>query len=238
MSKKILVVDDDPELRKLLQTYLGRAGYDVLLLPDPQNLLPTLERFAPQLVVLDVMMPGEDGLAALRRLRAAGDSTPVVMLTARDETVDRIVGLEMGADDYLGKPFEPRELLARIEAVLRRPPLQRFEGSAKPFAFGPFVCDLERRELLRDGRPVDLTTHEFELLATFIRHANKPLKRDRLLALTSPESTEAFDRAIDVRVHRLRRAIEDDPSKPRYIQTVWGLGYVFVPDGAAPPGAA
>ena len=234
--RRLLVVDDDAELRALLSTYLSRHGYDVLLLPDTGQLDAYLDRYNPHLVILDLMMPGEDGLAACRRLRGRGDLTPIVMLTARDETVDRIVGLEMGADDYLGKPFEPRELLARVEAVLRRHAASSFEGAAKPFVFGPFECDFSARQLSRNGAPVPLTGGEFALLSALIRNAHRPLKRERLLELTRGPAEmprDHLDRAIDMQVYRLRRAIEDDPAHPRHIRTIWGVGYVFVPNADA-----
>jgi two-component system phosphate regulon response regulator OmpR len=235
-KRRILVVDDDADLRQLLSSYLTRHGFDVLLLPDTVQLDTFLERYSPHLVILDLMMPGEDGLAACRRLRTGnakngGESVPIIMLTARDEPVDRIVGLEMGADDYLGKPFEARELLARIEAVLRRHPSIQFEGASKPFNFGPFTCDFDARELRRDGQLINLTGGEFGLLSVLIRNANRPLKRERLLELTRGGDTESLDRAIDMQIYRLRRSIEEDPSHPRYIRTIWGLGYVFVPTG-------
>jgi two-component system phosphate regulon response regulator OmpR len=235
--RRLLVVDDDAELRQLLSTYLTRHGFDVLLLPNTAQLDQFIDRYSPHLIVLDLMMPGEDGLSACRRLRGRGESLPIIMLTARDETVDRIVGLEMGADDYVGKPFEPRELLARVEAVLRRNPSTPFDGVARPFVFGPFECDFEARELRRDGQLVALTGGEFALLTVLIRHANRPLKRERLLELTRGGETDGLDRAVDMQVYRLRRTIEDDPSRPRYIRTIWGVGYVFVPhqeSGAAP----
>ena len=230
--KKILLVDDDPELRQLLATYLGRNGFDTLLLPDTRQLDAYLERFAPHLVVLDLMLPGEDGLAACRRLRARGETLPIIMLTARDETVDRVIGLEMGADDYVGKPFDPRELVARIEAVLRR----GAKTAAAPdpvggaVSFGDWCLDRATRQLSRGGESVALTSGEFALLNALVANANRPMKRERLLELTRGEDSESFDRAIDVQMHRLRRLIEADPSHPRYLQTVWGVGYVFVPD--------
>ena len=231
--KKILLVDDDPELRQLLATYLGRHGLDVLLLPDTRQLDAYLERYQPHLVVLDLMMPGEDGLAACRRLRGRGETTPIIMLTARDEPVDRIVGLEMGADDYVGKPFDPRELVARIEAVLRR----GAQPGAAPvvqggvYRFGDWAFDRATRQLDRNGEAVTLTSGEFALLNALINNASRPMKRERLLELTRGDDSESFDRAIDVQIHRLRRLIEADPAQPRYLQTVWGVGYVFVPDG-------
>ena len=232
--KKILLVDDDPELRQLLATYLGRHGFDTLLLPDTRQLDAYIERFQPHLLVLDLMMPGEDGLAACRRLRARGEVLPIIMLTARDEPVDRVVGLEMGADDYVGKPFDPRELVARIEAVLRR----GVRSSAAPdpaggvYRFGEWALDRGTRQLMRGAEAVTLTSGEFALLNALIANANRPMKRERLLELTRGDGSESFDRAIDVQMHRLRRLIEGDPAHPRYLQTVWGVGYVFVPDVA------
>ena len=231
--KKILLVDDDPELRQLLATYLGRHGLDVLLLPDTRQLDAYLERYQPHLVVLDLMMPGEDGLAACRRLRGRGETVPVIMLTSRDEPVDRVVGLEMGADDYVGKPFDPRELVARIEAVLRR----GAQPAAAPvvhggvYRFGDWAFDRATRQLERNGEAVALTSGEFALLNALVNNAGRPMKRERLLELTRGDDSESFDRAIDVQIHRLRRLIEADPAQPRYLQTVWGVGYVFVPDG-------
>ena len=236
--KKILLVDDDPELRQLLATYLGRHGFDTLLLPDTRQLDAYLERFSPHLVVLDLMLPGEDGLAACRRLRGRGETLPIIMLTARDETVDRIIGLEMGADDYIGKPFDPRELVARIEAVLRR----GTASSAAPdsnggvFCFGDWCLDRASRQLSREGDVVTLTSGEYALLNALVSNANRPMKRERLLELTRGDESESFDRAIDVQMHRLRRLLESDPTHPRYLQTVWGVGYVFVPDGIPNPG--
>jgi two-component system phosphate regulon response regulator OmpR len=233
--RKILLVDDDAELRRLLATYLGRHGFDTLLLPDTRQLDAFLERYQPQLLVLDLMLPGEDGLAACRRLRARGETRPVIMLTARDEPVDRVIGLEMGADDYLGKPFDPRELVARIEAVLRRgtrpPAAPDPEGGVT--RFGGWLFDRGTRQLSKDGQVVPLTSGEFALLNALVANASQPMKRERLLELTRGEMTEAFDRAIDVQIHRLRRLIEVDPARPRYLQTVWGIGYVFVPDSAS-----
>ncbi len=232
MMKKILLIDDDPELRSLLATYLGRHGFDTLLLPDTRQLDAFLERFQPRLLILDLMLPGEDGLAACRRLRARGELVPVIMLTARDEPVDRVLGLEMGADDYLGKPFDPRELVARIDAVLRRGarPAAAPNPDGGRVRFGEWLFDRGSRQLSRKETVVALTSGEFALLDALVANANRPMKRERLLELTRGENSESFDRAIDVQIHRLRRLIESDPTHPRYLQTVWGIGYVFVPD--------
>ncbi|RZJ58387.1 MAG: response regulator [Acidovorax sp.] len=230
---KILVADDEPDLRALLQRYLGDQG------AGPLNVLLARERF--DVLVLDVMMPGEDGLAICRRLRAQGETIPILMLTARGDPVDRIVGLEMGADDYLPKPFNPRELLARIQAMVRR---QRLLGAhAGPrqaggqIVFDAFTLWLDERRLTREGADVPLTTGEFALLQALARQPHRPLGRDRLIALAYGPDHEATDRSIDVQVMRLRKLIEADPAQPRHIRTVWGVGYVFVPDGAAPQGA-
>ena len=230
--RKILLVDDDPELRQLLATYFGRHGFDTLLLPDTTQLDAFIDRYQPQLIILDLMMPGEDGLAACRRLRARGETRPIIMLTARDEPVDRVIGLEMGADDYVGKPFDPRELVARIEAVLRRgaPSAAVPVVQGGPFCFGEWRFDRAARQLSRDGQEVTLTSGEFALLNALVSNPGRPMKRERLLELTRGDDSESFDQAIDVQIHRLRRLIEDDPAKPRYLQTVWGVGYVFVPD--------
>ena len=227
---KLLVVDDDPALRQLLADYLNKHGYDTLLAPDARDLAARIARFSPDLVVLDRMMPGGDGAEACRALRAQGEDIPVILLTARDETVDRIIGLEAGADDYLGKPFDPRELLARIEAVLRRKSGASALTKDAPVHFGNFVFDPVTRQLMRDSEVVKLTGGEINLLEALVRNAGKPLSRERLLTLArDDESGERNDRAIDIAVLRLRRVIEDDPKQPRWIQTVWGTGYRFSP---------
>lgn len=227
---KVLVVDDDPALRQLLADYLNRHGYDTLLAPDASDLNDRIVRYAPDLLVLDRMLPGGDGADACRRLREQGEDIPVVLLTARDEAVDRIIGLEAGADDYLGKPFDPRELLARIEAVLRRKRGPSALTRDNPVTFGPFVFDPAQRQLLRDGQTVRLTGGEINLLEALVKNPGKPLSRERLLALARDDDAgERNDRAIDIAILRLRRAIEVDPKQPRWIQTVWGIGYRFSP---------
>jgi DNA-binding response OmpR family regulator len=243
-APKILVVDDDVRLRDLLTRYLAEQGFQVAALPDTRQLDRKLQRDPPHLLVLDLMLPGEDGLAVCRRLRAAGETVPIIMLTAKGEDVDRIVGLEMGADDYLPKPFNPRELVARIQAVLRRhreraaPGAPTTEGRV---AFGGHVLDLAARTLARSGTTTTLTTGEFALIRVFARHPRQPLAREKLMLLARGRDHEVFDRAIDVQVSRLRKLVEPDPANPRYIQTVRGFGYVYVPDdgaAAADAGAA
>jgi two-component system phosphate regulon response regulator OmpR len=183
------------------------------------------------------MMPGEDGLSVCRRLRASKDKTPIIMLTAKGEDVDRIVGLEVGADDYLAKPFNPRELLARIHAVLRRRPVTEVPGAPSSeqdvVRFGSFSFDLGLRSLQKNGQDLPLTTGEFAMLKTLVRHPRQPLSRERLAQLARGREFEPFDRSLDVQISRLRKLIESDVSAPRYIQTVWGVGYVFVPDGSS-----
>ena len=232
---KIMVVDDDVRLRDLLRRYLTEQGFNVFTAENAtaMNKLWLRERY--DLLVLDLMLPGEDGLSICRRLRGAGDQTPIIMLTAKGEDVDRIVGLEMGADDYLPKPFNPRELVARIGAVLRRKQPDEIPGAPsetpQTFEFGQFVLDLGTRTLKKNGETVPLTTGEFSVLKVFARHARQPLSREKLMELARGREYEVFDRSLDVQISRLRKLIEPDPSSPLYIQTVWGLGYVFIPEG-------
>lgn len=235
MTTQILVVDDDQELRDLLREYLTRQGMAVSVLHDGATLERRLERERPDLIVLDLMMPGVDGLSALRALRASGDDIPVIMLTARADDVDRIVGLEIGADDYLGKPFNPRELLARIQAVLRRrhSVISAAPEQREPFSFGHFTLDFQTRVLRSNGVPVALSDSEFALLKIFASNPLRTLPRERLLEQLHGPEYDGTDRGIDVQVWRLRRVLENDPSNPRFIQTVRGRGYVFVPEGAA-----
>jgi two-component system phosphate regulon response regulator OmpR len=240
LSNKILVVDDDQRLRDLLRRYLTEQGFNVFLADSAtaMNKLWTRERF--DLLVLDLMLPGEDGLAICRKLRGSGDTTPIIMLTARGDEVDRIIGLELGADDYLPKPFNPRELVARIHAVLRRRSAPEAPGApaadVENFVFGPYDLNLQTRTLTRDGQSKSLTTGEFAVMKAFARHPRQPLSREKLMELARGREYEVFDRSLDVQISRLRKLIEADPSSPRYIQTVWGLGYVFIPDG--PPATA
>jgi len=235
---RLLVVDDDLRLRDLLGKYLAEQGFTVELVHDGAEMDKKLERNRYDLIVLDLMLPGEDGLSICRRLRGNGERIPIIMLTAKGDEIDRIVGLEMGADDYLPKPFNPRELLARIHAIMRRqaPALpgapETQQGSV---TFGPFLLDLATRGFSKQGNALALTTGEFALLKILVTHARQPLSRDKLMALARGREHEAFDRSIDVQISRLRKLIEDDPAKPRYIQTVWGFGYVFVPDGVPAP---
>jgi two-component system phosphate regulon response regulator OmpR len=195
-----------------------------------------LAREVFNLVVLDLMLPGEDGLTACRRLRTANNQIPIIMLTAKGDELSRIKGLELGADDYLAKPFNPDELMARVKAVLRRQstPVPGAPGSEdESVTFGDYVLSLATRELKRGDEVHMLTTGEFAVLKALVMNARQPLTRDKLMNLARGREWDALERSIDVQISRLRRMIEPDPSKPRYIQTVWGVGYVFVPDGAA-----
>ena len=232
----LLVVDDDARLRDLLTRYLGEQGFDVKSVADGKQMDKLRSREHFHLIVLDLMMPGEDGLTICRRLRGTGDLTPIIMLTAKGDEVDRIVGLEMGADDYLPKPFNPRELLARIHAVLRRQgnkPPGAPEEETQTIRFGNIEVDFAARALRRGDELLPLTTGEFAVLKVLLQHPGQPLSRDKLMTLARGREQGPFDRAIDVQVSRLRKLIEIDPAQPRYLQTVWGFGYVFVPDGTA-----
>jgi len=231
------MVDDDLRMRELLQRYLTEQGFTIKTVSDSAEMDAVLALEHMDLLVLDLMLPGEDGLAICRRLRSAGNTMPIIMLTARGDEVDRIIGLEMGADDYLPKPFNPRELLARINAIMRRQsrtPPSAPALSSETIAFGEFVFDPSTRSLSRDGVAITITSGEYALLKVFIDHPRQPLSRDRLMQLARGRELDVFDRSIDVQVSRLRRLIEADPSHPRYLQTMWGFGYVFIPDGEAP----
>ncbi|MBQ8828700.1 MAG: two-component system response regulator OmpR [Burkholderiaceae bacterium] len=237
-TPKIFVVDDDQRLRDLLRRFLTEHGFNVTVADGAESMARYWLRENYDALILDVMMPGEDGFSILRRLRAVNDTTPVIMLTAKGEDVDRILGLEIGADDYLPKPFNPRELLARLHAILRRRPAKETPGApsteGEVVKFGEFSLDLGTRTLKKGEEEIPLTTGEFAVLKTFARHPRIPLSRDKLMEMARGREYEAFDRSLDVQVSRLRKMIEQDPAKPRYLQTVWGLGYVFIPDGKEP----
>ena len=231
-TARILVVDDDPGLRDLLQRYLEEQGYEVTAVRDGVAMDTALSKEAFDLLILDLMLPGEDGLSLLRRL-VTRHALPVIIVSARGEDIDRIVGLEVGADDYIAKPFNPRELLARVRAVLRRGSslVDEDETPGDVHRFGPYEMQLASQRLLRAGEEVPLTTGEFTLLRVLVEHPQRVLDRNTLLDLIKGYEHQPFDRSIDVRVARLRRKIEDDASNPRYIRTVWGRGYLFAPDG-------
>jgi two-component system OmpR family response regulator len=233
----IAVVEDDPEIRSLVMGLLKHEGFEVEACASAPELDRVLERRRVDLVVLDVMMPGEDGLSVCRRLRAQGD-VPVVLVTAKSDDIDRIIGLEVGADDYVSKPFNPRELLARVRAILRRTRSAHRIAAALPrqaYRFAGWTLDAGSRDLTDpDGRAVPLTGGEFDLLLVLVRHPQRVLNRDQLLDWTRGRSAAAYDRTIDVQLSRLRRKLGDDPEAPGIIRTVRGGGYLFSP--AVEPG--
>jgi two-component system phosphate regulon response regulator OmpR len=236
-SHRVLVVDDDPALRELLCDYLGASGFVVDVADGGDQMRHRMAAAAPDVLVLDVMLPSEDGLSLARSLRRSS-TVPILMLSARGEEIDRVVGLEVGADDYLAKPFSPRELLARLRALLRRAGVRQDEAGRAAlakgqFAFGPYVVDDAARRLLRGDVEVPTTGGEFELLSIFVKHPNRVLSRDELIGWLKGYERDAFDRSVDVRVTRLRRKIEVDPVHPQYIRTVRGEGYLFNPRGEA-----
>lgn len=236
-KSQLLIIDDDPGIRDLLSRYLTEQGFGVHAVEDATAMDLYLESEASvDLVILDLMLPGEDGLSIAKRLRSS-HALPIIMLSARGDDIDRIVGLEVGADDYLPKPFNPRELLARIRAVLRRQPTietenagdsSREEGTAK---FGDFTLNMVRRTLHKGEEEIPLTSGEFNLLQVFTEHSNRALSRDQIVDFIKGYDRSPFDRSIDVRVTRLRQKIEVDPKHPGFIRTVWGVGYMFTPEG-------
>jgi len=230
----ILICDDEPVLREMVRDYLSGRGFTVTEAENANAMRACLELAQPDIIVLDINMPGEDGLTALRSLRV-GSNVPVIMLTAADEVIDRVVGLEMGADDYLGKPVDLRELEARIKAALRRRPsqtdiasIEQAEESPDSVPFGACTLDLARARLIGvDGREIYITAMEFNLLRVFTENKGRVLNRDQLLEQAHDKAWEPFDRSIDLRISRIRRKIEKNPSKPEVIRTVRGIGYVF-----------
>jgi DNA-binding response OmpR family regulator len=231
-SAHILVVDDDPGMRTLLEAYLGDSGFAVKTALDGAAMWQALERGMPDAIVLDLMMPGEDGLSLARRLRGQSN-VPILMLSARGEEIDRVVGLEMGADDYLAKPFSPRELLARLRALLRRSQAQGVPAEPVPdSAFGPYQLDIASHRLTQGGVEVKLSTAEFALLRIFVEHPLRVMSRDTLIDMLKGYERDPYDRSVDTRVTRLRRKIEPKPGEPIYIRTVRGEGYLFNPRGS------
>jgi len=232
-TAKLLIVDDDPAIRKMLTNYFEHQGYATITASTAQEMRVVLAREPVDLVILDVVMPEEDGLSAIGALRA-DQAVPVIMVTGKSDTGDRIVGLELGADDYVAKPFELRELLARVRSVLRRTRATRAEAAAPDksgsFEFGRFRLDAESQSLFTaEGARIHLTLAEFQLLHAFVRHPNRVLTRDQLLAASARRGWEPFDRSIDVHISHLRRKIEERPDRPQYIRTIRGAGYMFCP---------
>lgn len=234
--QKIAILDDDFRLRELLKRYLTDQGFRVETISDASALDRIMARERFDLLVLDLMLPREDGLSVCRRIRAVSD-IPIIMLTAKGEDLDRIIGLEMGADDYISKPFNPRELLARVHAILKRVPAPTLPSAPGPLPggsslvqFGPFEFNLANRTLTRESIPINLTSGEYALLRVLVSHPRTPLSREKLMDMARGREHEVFDRTIDVQISRLRRLIEKDSDNPSYIKTVWGVGYVFVPD--------
>jgi two-component system phosphate regulon response regulator OmpR len=230
MTKKILIIDDDIKLIELLSEYLGGNQFDVSYILDGLNAVSKIESLAPDLIILDYMMPGKDGLEVLRDIRATYE-LPVIMLTARGDETDRIVGLELGADDYLPKPFNPRELLARIKAVLRRnvtSSLQSFTNKDLVIQVGDIILNKATHTIEANGNIIDLSTTEFKILEVLMKNPNRVLSRDQIMNMAQGKDFMAFDRSIDIHISKLRSKIETDPSSPKRIKTIWGTGYMFV----------
>ncbi len=231
MEKKLLLVDDDEKLLKLVKEYLEGYGFQVLTLPDGSDVMKTIAMQSPDLVMLDIMLPGKDGLDLLKEIRVE-HSLPVIMLTAKGEDADRIVGLELGADDYLPKPFNPRELLARVKAVLRRPPYledeQGIEDKKALIKVGGLSLNRARQSLLVEGREVELSATEYKVLEALMKHPNVVMTRDQLMTLARGRDFMAFDRSIDVHISKLRAKLKPFPKYGKSIKTVWGTGYMFV----------
>jgi len=228
MTKTILVIDDDEKLNSLLKDYLSEFSFKVITETNPERALNLLKRKTPDIIILDIMLPGMDGFEVCRRIRKSYN-IPVVMLTARGKVEDRIVGLELGADDYLPKPFEPRELVARIQSVLRR---SLEVGKTGRLHFKNLVIDIDKQLVLLEGEAVDLTTMEFEILYLLMKNPCKVLDRDQIMDSLRGLEWEAFDRSVDVLVSRLRQKLRDDPKSPRFIRTIWGRGYKFIGEGS------
>ena len=224
MAWTILVVDDDEKLNQLLKRFLKDYGYAVYSAVDADEGLKKVRTVLPDLIILDVMLPGMNGFEVCKRIRESS-RVPIIMLTARGDVMDKVVGLELGADDYLPKPFEPRELVARIQAVLRR---AKNSGADRQRRFGALTIDFHRRQALLDGQAVDLTTSEFAALELLVRHAGRVLDRDEIMQTLRGIDSEQFNRVVDVTMSRVRQKLGDDPKHPQYIKTIWGSGYMFV----------
>ena len=227
----LALIDDDPKILELTAKYLRDQGFTIYTGKNGKELDEILKKYAADLIILDLMMPKESGLQICQRLRVNDVLIPIIMLTAKGDEVDRIVGLEMGADDYLPKPFNPRELLARINAIIRRKETFSKKLSAKSIKFGDFIFDIQNRNLSKNGKNISITTGEFDLLRVFSERPKQPLSRDQIMQLARGKELDVFDRSIDVQISRIRKLIEDNPNNPKYLQTKWGFGYIFNPDG-------
>ena len=227
MANTILVIEDDADLQQLLKEYLAGFGYTVHSEGDPVAALDAFKSLSPDLIILDVMLPGMNGFEVCRRIRQ-DSQIPIIMLTARGDVMDRVAGLEIGADDYLPKPFEPRELVARIQSILRRS--QQYSASEQS-DFGSLRIDFDGRAALLNGEDISLTTNEFNALTVLVRTPGKTFSRDDLMQELRGLDSESFNRSIDITMSRIRQKLGDDPKRPRYIKTVWGTGYVFIGQG-------
>ena len=226
----IALVDDDPKIRELTAKYLSDQELSVKTAANGSELDELMKNNNISLIILDLMMPEESGLNICQRLRVNNVETPIIMLTAKGDEVDRIVGLEMGADDYLPKPFNPRELLARVNAILRRQQHNSIQNTKDIFEFGNFSFDISNRSLHKNGQEIQITAGEYDLLRVFADRPKQPLSRDQIMQLAKGKELDVFDRSIDVQISRLRRLIEEDPNKPKFLLTKWGFGYIFIPD--------
>ena len=226
----IALVDDDPKIRELTAKYLSDQELSVKTAANGSELDELMKNNNISLIILDLMMPEESGLNICQRLRVNNVEIPIIMLTAKGDEVDRIVGLEMGADDYLPKPFNPRELLARVNAILRRQQQSLIQNTKDIFEFGNFSFDISNRSLHKNGQEIQITAGEYDLLRVFAERPKQPLSRDQIMQLAKGKELDVFDRSIDVQISRLRRLIEEDPNKPKFLQTKWGFGYIFIPD--------
>ena len=226
----IALVDDDPKIRELTAKYLSDQELSVKTAANGSELDELMKNNNISLIILDLMMPEESGLNICQRLRVNNVEIPIIMLTAKGDEVDRIVGLEMGADDYLPKPFNPRELLARVNAILRRQQQSSIQNTKDIFEFGNFSFDISNRSLHKNEQEIQITAGEYDLLRVFAERPKQPLSRDQIMQLAKGKELDVFDRSIDVQISRLRRLIEEDPNKPKFLQTKWGFGYIFIPD--------
>ena len=226
----IALVDDDPKIRELTAKYLSDQELSVKTAANGSELDKLMKNNNISLIILDLMMPEESGLNICQRLRVNNVDIPIIMLTAKGDEVDRIVGLEMGADDYLPKPFNPRELLARVNAILRRQQHNSIQNTKDVFEFGDFSFDISNRSLHKNEQEIQITAGEYDLLRVFAERPKQPLSRDQIMQLAKGKELDVFDRSIDVQISRLRRLIEEDPNKPKFLQTKWGFGYIFIPE--------